>query len=137
MSIVYRTSDRLTVKVGGLVFKISPLSKYQKEKIQTLSIDNKLMQSAAEAIKSAVKGVSGLKDMHGDEYSLEMDNNKELTEECVDDLMNLEESPQLALICASLLNGIPKDFVDPFSGKKLKGVAWVKESESDGKKSQE
>lgn len=135
MSVVYRTSDRLKVKVGGLVFKISPLSKYQKEKIQTLSIENKLMQSAATAIQCAVKSVSGLKDKDGEDYTLELDGNKELTEECVDDLMNLGEAPELATICAALLNGIPQEFVDPYSGKKLKGVSWIKEGEADGKKS--
>ena len=135
MSVVYRTSDRLKVKVGGLVFKISPLSKYQKEKIQTLSIENKLMESAAEAIKCAIKGVDGLTTMNGDDYDLEFDDNKELTDASVDDLMNLGEISELATVCASLLNGIPKEFIDPYTGKKLKGVSWIKSGEADEGKS--
>ena len=135
MSVVYRTSDRIKIKVGGLVFKISPLNKFQKEKIQTLSLQDKLIQSATEAIKCAVKSVDGLKDANGEEYQLELDDNKELTEDCVDDLMNLEIGPQLATVCASLLSGIPKEFVDPYTGKKLEGVAWVKSGEKTEKKS--
>lgn len=135
MSVVYRTSDRIKIKVGGLVFKISPLNKFQKEKIQTLSLQDKLIQSATEAIKCAVKSVYGLKDANGEEYQVELDDNKELTEDCVDDLMNLEIGPQLATVCASLLSGIPKEFVDPYTGKKLEGVAWVKSGEKTEKKS--
>ena len=134
MSIVYRTSDKLKVKIGGLVFMISPLNKHQKEKIQTLSLENKLMQSAAEAIKCSVKGVSGLKDINDNDYALEFDSNLELIDDCVDDLMNIEQIAELSSVCASLLSGIPKEFMDPYTGKRLKGVSWIKEG-TPGKKS--
>jgi len=135
MAIVYRTSDRIEVKVGELVVKISPLNKYQKEKIQVLSIEDKLMQAAGEAIKCGIKSISGLKLADGGDYELSFDENNELTDECVDDLMNLEESGKITNICASLVQGIPKEFINPYTGKKLDGVEFIKTGDKPVKKS--
>ena len=133
--IIYRTSDRIDVKIGALVVKISPLTKYQKEKIQTLSLDEKLIDAAGEAIKCGIKSIEGLKLADGSDYELSFDDNNELLDECVDDLMNLEECGKLTSVCAALVNGIPKEFINPYTGKKIDGVEFIKTGESSGKKS--
>lgn len=134
MAIVYRTSDRIKVKVGELVISVSPLNRYQKAKVQDLTMQGKDIDAAYEALRSGIKGVEGLYDINGEPYGLKLDDNKELTDECIDDLMNLEFAPELVTVCVQLLNGIPKDFVNPTTGKKLKGVEFVKTGESAEKK---
>ena len=135
MAIVYRTTDRIAVKIGELVVKISPLTKYQKERIQGLSLDEKYMRAAAEAIKCGIKDIEGVSNADGSQYKLQFDENNELTEECVDDLMNLGNLSQISTVCNSLLEGIPKEFVNPYTQKKLEGVEFVKVEEAPRKKS--
>ena len=84
-----------------------------------------MYESAAEALKCAIKGVEGLTLSDGKDYSLEFDDNKELTDECLDDLLNLEVAGELTTISVSLLNGVPKEFVNPNTGEKLDGVEYV------------
>jgi len=130
MAIVYRTSDRLKVKVGGLVVVISPLNRYQKAKIQSLIMEDKMYDSAAEALKCSIKGIEGLTLPDGSDYKVDMDDNKELSDEALDDLLNLDVAGELTTIAVSLLNGVPKEFVNPTTGKKLKGVEYVDKEES-------
>jgi len=134
MAIVYRTSDRIKIKVGELVVSVSPLNRYQKAKVQELTMVGKDIDAASTALKAGIKNIEGLEDIHNEPYKLVFDDNKELTDECIDDLMNLELAPELVNICVSLLNGIPKEFVNPVTGKKLKGVEFVKEGEAVEKK---
>ncbi|MCK5616157.1 hypothetical protein KAR91_80580 [Candidatus Pacearchaeota archaeon] len=126
MGIVYRTSDRIKLKVSELVVTIGPLTKYQKEKIQSLSLNDKLMDAAGEAIKCGIKNIEGLVLADGSDYVLSFDDNKELTDDCVDDIMNVGESGLISNICASLISGIPDEFVNPYTGKKLEGVEFIK-----------
>jgi hypothetical protein len=130
MAIVYRTSDRLRVKVGELVVVIGPLNRYQKAKVQSLIVEDKMYDSAAEALKGSIKGIEGLETVDGGQYQLQFDDNKELTDECLDDLLNLDVAGELTVMAVSLLNGIPKEFTNPATGKKLKGVEYVEEGES-------
>lgn len=93
------------------------------------------MQAAGEAIKCGIKNIAGLKLADGSDYELNFDDNNELTDESVDDLLNLEESGKLTNICAALVNGIPKEFVNAYTGKKLEGVEFIKTGGTKGKKS--
>ena len=72
--------------------------------------------------------------MHGFEYDLgsakyltsyKIENN-ELSNNCVDELLNLSESPELQYVAMTLLTGIPKEFIDPTTGKPMEGVEFVK-----------
>lgn len=133
MAKIYKTTDKIPVKIGELVFEISPLSRIQKADIQALIMEGKLADAAFLSVKYAVKSVKGLKYGQGD-YELEFDDNNNITEDSLDDLSNIEESTNLHIACISLINGIPKEFVDPDTGKKLKDVSFVENEVSKGKK---
>jgi hypothetical protein len=121
---LYKTTDRVSVKIDELEFKISPLTFEQKANIQSELISGDpigIVKGARLAIKYSVKGVSGIVDANDQAYELAFENG-ELTDECVDDLLNVDQESKLSLVCTSLLNGIPKDIIDPQTNKKIKGV---------------
>lgn len=135
MGKIYRVSDRIKVKVDGLVVEISPLTFEQKINVQAEVLKGdpmSAMRGAALAVKYALKGLSGLTCPDGSEYELEFAGGA-LTDQCLDDLFNLKESEKLALISLNLLQSVPSAFVDPNTGEKIEGVSIVKES--GGKKS--
>ena len=139
MAKIYRTTDRIPLKVGELKITISPLSIHQKAAVED-AVDGSssgFLKAATRAIKFAVKSVEGLEDSSGDGYNLEFDMNGELTDACVDDLFNIEESPKLAAIALNLINNIPDQFYDATTGLPLEGVEFItdkKKEKSTGKK---
>ena len=127
MEKIYRTSDRIRVKIGGLVVTISPLGFDQKSEIQALALSTSLvdgLDSAKKAVKYSVKDVEGLEDSNG-AYKIEFDESG-VSEESLDILFNTAVSDNLAFTCLNLLKSIPKEFINPHTGKKLKGVSIVK-----------
>lgn len=130
MSRIYKTTDRVKVKVDDLTFSISPLSYAQKSEIQSKlykAVNDQDMLAAQDAavlsIKYAVKSVKGLTDGNDEPYQLEMENNQ-LTQQCIDDLLNIEQNTKLAAVCTSLVHGISTEIVDPNTGEKLEGVSF-------------
>lgn len=61
------------------------------------------------AIKYAVKEASGIELVDGSEYKVELSESGVLTDECVDDLLNLEIGPKLMQACANLINGVTSE----------------------------
>ena len=130
---IYKTTDRIPVKIDSLKFSLSPLGFEQKSEIQAELLTGQpmsIVKAAKLAIKYAVKGLDGVQCMDGSKYELEFDN-EVLSDSCVDDLLNLDQDDKLSFVCTTLLNGIPKDFVDPNTGEKLPGVSITR---SPGKK---
>jgi hypothetical protein len=128
MSKIYRTSDTVALNLDGLVVKISPLSYKQKMDVQAeiLTGDTRgAMNAAALAVKYALKDIQGLEDSEGNPYQLKFENGK-VADECWDDLQNIKEGQKLIMVCLNLMNSVPKDFVDPNTGKKLEGVSLIK-----------
>lgn len=116
MARIYRTTDRITLKVDDLEIKVSPLSYHQKSDVQRLLSEGlkkndeiKMNEGLILAIRHSLKSIKGLEDVDGNEYKLESEDGM-LTEACVADLLNIEASPKLITICSQILNGIPKDF---------------------------
>ena len=126
MAIVYRKSDRVRIKIDDLEVSLSPLSYHEKSEVSRLMMDGKIGTAAVEAIKLAVKDIKGLKLSDGSVYELKFENDK-LSEETLDDLMNLEHSKKLVLVCLNLLSTVPEEFIDTESGKPLEGVSIIKE----------
>lgn len=138
MSKIYRTTDRVKVQIDDIVISISPLSKEQKRQLMSLMMKaqtgdlTSAQTSLEEAIKFSVKGISGVLDGNDEPYSLNFENNV-LTEECVNDLLNMEVGAKIQAVCIALLNNVPKVFVDQ-SGKPIEGIKIIqKESASEGK----
>lgn len=134
MAKIYRTSDRIKINVEGLVVHISPLTYQKKAEMQALILQGKPMDAAVLALKSSIKDVEGLEDMSGSDYELDFVEN-ELSDHCIDDLLNIAQGTTLNLVAIELLNGVPDEFTDPNTGQKLAGVEFVKEEKSAGKKS--
>lgn len=125
MAKVYRTKDKISVKIDDITVKISPLTYEQKAVIQSLLISGdplSVVKAAKESIRYAVKEVSGVEDADGNPYELEFDNGV-LSEDCIDDLLNIDPEDKLSLVCTSLLQGIPKGFIDPQTGKPIEGIS--------------
>ena len=87
------------------------------------------MSAAFYALQCSLKEVEGIEESDGSKYELEMEEGI-VSKECMNDLLNLEESQEMQLVAISLLNGIPKEFQNPVTGDKLEGVEFVKEKKS-------
>lgn len=131
MAKIYRLTDRISVKVGDITIKLSPLTLHQKTEVQQAMMLGRLKGDVAEAtrglvlsLKYSVKDISGVTDSEDSPYQLQFDG-EHLSDSCVEDLLNLEITQKLTLICSSLVNGIPKEFTDA-AGNKLEGVEIVK-----------
>lgn len=129
MSVIYGTNDRIRVKIGGLVFSISPLTFKTKSDMQALVMKGDAMGAAALAVKHAVKSIDGVKRPDGSVYELEFEDGV-LSDNAIDDLLNIPQGTKLSQIAVELINGMPKEFVDATTGTKMEGVEIVKESKS-------
>ena len=135
MAKIYRTTDRVKVNIDDVTVKLAPLTLSQKKEIQGhlyKSVTEKDMQAAQDAailaVKYSLKSIKGLYDQNDEEYQLQMDNNT-VSDECIDDLLNIEISDKLALVCTSLLHGINKEIVDPNTNKKIEGISFEESAE--------
>lgn len=129
---IYKKSDRIPVRIGNITVRLAPLSKDEKTEIQLCMIRGRgnndykeLTNGLFLSLKYAVKGIDGITDGDGNKYELQFDDNKNLTDDCVSDLLNMEEKDKLTLVCISLINKIPDEFTDE-KGKKLEGVEIIK-----------
>lgn len=131
MSKILRVSDRVNVQIDDIKLKLAPLSYLHKMEIQDFMVDaaagNMLsaMKGAAKAIKYSVKGLEGVEQYDGKAYELVFEEDGSLKDECVDDLLNLEQSNKLMTVCAALLNGLPQnELKHPTTGEILKGISF-------------
>ena len=135
MSTIYRLKDKIKVKIDDLKIKVSPLSYSQKMEVQdemTKAVVEKDMKYAMsgtiKAIKYSLKSIKGLTTPDGEEYELEFENNQ-VTDECIDDLLNIQYSQKLAAVCTSLVSGIGQEIVDPSTGEVMEGISFEVDSE--------
>jgi len=108
---VYRTSDRIPIKMAGLTFWISPLTYAQKAEIlaQVSMSGGEEKQNFGRmvflSVKYAIKKVEGLEDSDGNPYEVQFEGDS-ITDESVNDLLQLDCQPKLTQTCANLINGI-------------------------------
>ena len=134
MSVVYRVSDKIDVKIGSVTVSLSPLNYKVKADMQAYVIAGKPMDAAVIALKNSVKAIKGLKLSDGSDYELEFDGDS-INDNCIDDLLNIPESDKLNVIAISLINGVPQgEFLDPQTGEPMEGVKFVKQKASTRKK---
>lgn len=138
MARIYRTTDRIQVKIDDITVTISPLTYEQKAEINSLMAGyvngdiKAVTKGMATAVKYAVKSVDGLEDADGEPYQVEAEESG-LSDDCVNDLLNLEMTEKLTNVCLTLLHGAPTEFVDN-DGKPLKGVEIVNKGKSTKKR---
>jgi hypothetical protein len=135
MSTVYTMSDKRQLKIDDVTITISPLDYKTKADMQACVIAGRPMDAAVLALKHSIKGVSGLKLEDGSGYSLPMDPDGTVSDAGINDLLNIPQSSRLSAVCISLIHGMPQgEFIDPETGKPIKGVKFVKRGAA-GKKS--
>ncbi len=131
MARIYKRTDRICVKIDDITVKIAPLTLHQKAEIQHAMILGRTKTDIKEAskgialaVKYGVKGIDGVQDSDGNPYQLKMDSEGNLSDEAVDDLLNLEMTQKLVMICSGMVNGVQTSFTDS-DGKALDGVEIV------------
>lgn len=130
---VYSTDDIIDIQVEGLTISVSPLTYKQKNEIQNLFLNREAVEGAVRAMKYAIKDVRGLKTRDGQEFKVKRKNGQ-LDDKSVDVLLNVPVGTKINLVCVSLLNGIPDQFLNPETGEPLDGVSYVKTGETSEKK---
>lgn len=130
---VYRANSKISVKIGDAVFKLSPFTQEQKiELMQFVSMDGgsrieNLAKMSFMACKFAIKEVSGIVYEDGSEFKLEVDE-KGVTDKCLSELMNTEINQELLASCQALLQGVPKEILNPVNQKKFDNVEILSDS---------
>jgi len=107
---IYRTTDRIPVKLGDLTFWFSPFKWEHKIEVSTKTLlksgETSITASQARlAIKYSIKAVDGLMSHDGTPIILELENDV-LTDDSVEDVMQLENISKLTTIAFTWLNEI-------------------------------
>ena len=79
-------------------------------------------------LKYGLKDVRGLKNPDGSEYKLrfqEWDGTKEVTEDCISELMNLDLADGLMFLGLDLLNKAPKELINPLTKQPILGCEII------------
>lgn len=138
MSRIYRRSDRIKVKIDDITVTLAPLTLDQKTECQqALLVGHRksdlkeLTRGIKLSMKYALKDIQGVEDSEGP-YKLALVND-ELTEDCLDDLTNMQLSAKLTLVCAAMVRGVPSQFTDE-ENNPIEGVELVKQGKEDAEK---
>lgn len=118
---LYKTTDRIKVKIGDLEVSISPLTYEQKIEVQTIlsnsSKPDDIYKGSLLAMRYGIKEIKGLELTDGSKYELNFDEGI-LTEECAKELLNIEMNAELMAVCNSFADKIPQQI-------NIKGVEIV------------
>lgn len=113
MAKIYKTTDRVEFKIGDMTVKIAPLSMSQKNEVQALLLEGSkktdakiLGQSMLLALKYCLKDLQGVTDSDDNPYQLKFDSGI-LTDETVEELMNMEYHAELLQVCGAFVKGVP------------------------------
>lgn len=121
MAIIYKKQDRLRVRIEDIIVELSPLTFQEKNIIKKHILSGDLDNAAVTAVKMCLKQVTGLKNVDGSDYELSF-NGEELTDETIDDLLNLNCREKIVLTSLNLVGGVPSVFIDEESGNPIEGV---------------
>jgi hypothetical protein len=129
--VAYRPSDLVKVKIGEAIFYVSPLKYGQKTEIMGLTqpqngiVFTDVAQAAYKLVKYCVKKVENIVYADGEPLVLKIIDG-ELTDESVEELLNISISTELIITCQSMLNGVPDKVINPETGAVLKNVQILK-----------
>lgn len=134
---LYSINDLIPVKIKDITVIISPMKYKDRHNLELLmrqSTDNDFdstINAAKYALKCSIKNIIGIDGQDDKPYKLTFDDDGYLNDSCVEDLLSIPLNNELITICSSLLNGIPDAFLNPYTGKPMKGVEIVKEGIND------
>lgn len=130
MAKIYKTTDRIAIKIDDVTIKVAPLSLSQKADVTALMMQGqkdadylKLNQAVLKAVSYSLKSVEGLKDSNDEDYKIKFDEQGFVSEDSLNDLSNCAVAEKILKVSSQLINGVPSDF-------KIEGV----EVKSDEKK---
>lgn len=130
MLIAYKPSDRITLKIQGVEFKISPMTYEQKMKAQSsivMSGGDKI-ENIAKATKAivqmSVKEVKGIVFADGSDFECELVNG-ELSEDCVDALLNTSIHGELGASLMQMMTQISDKIYMPGTNDVMEGVEVI------------
>lgn len=136
MAKIYRTTDRIKVKIGEIVVTIAPLSLHDKTEATKLIASGTSRKDYGVThegliylLKCALKDVSGFETSDNQPYKLQFEDGK-VTDDCISDLFNHEVHEKLVMLCTSLVRGISNKLVD-HEGKEIEGVEFLKSEKED------
>jgi len=115
---VYRNTDRIQLKVYDVVFSVKPFSFKQKADISAaITMESGTQTEDGHAavqklIKYSIKEVKGINYPDGSAMKLQFDDDDCLMDESIDELLNLEITPDLTTSLYSFIRGIPKNLTD-------------------------
>lgn len=130
---IFKTTDRLKVKIDGVTVYLAPLNFEQKSEVQGLMVKASKgdtqsgLAGARLAVKYSLKKVDGVEDFDGNKYELELEDNV-ITDDCLQDIINSTMSEKLQITACTILTGIPSKIIDPITKLPLKGVSILKNS---------
>jgi len=136
---IYRTTDRISVKIDDVTIKLAPLTLLQKSEIQTYLAEASKgkgqsgLQGAMLAVKYSLKDIKGVEDQDGNPYELKFDGDV-LADECVEELLNSEISDKMMITCSTLAVSIRDTIINPITNKPLEGVKILKNAKRGQKK---
>lgn len=127
--ILFLPNELVPIAIGEITFHVQPLNEQTKVALMNLAISAErgnfeaAVDLTRKAVKHSLKKLDGVFLSSGEIYKLRFENGDHapLTDECVDELMNLGCSQKMALTCMSLLNGISDPLVDS-QGRRIEGV---------------
>jgi hypothetical protein len=126
--IIHSLKDRINVKIDEITVVISPLSYRQKAEVQSIIArysvskdSNDLIDGSFKALKYAVKDIKGAKNKDKSDYQIKLENGI-AEDNSIEELLNSSISNKLTSVALSLLNGIPKEIINPMTGLPLEGV---------------
>ena len=128
MTIIYRKNDLVSIKIGNLTFGVKPLSYMERVEIMSAMANQsgQVIENAAKAtfltMKNAIREFSGAKMVDGSDYNITFDDNGNISDESIDDLLNIEANGKLGLALHNFLKGVPSKLIDPNTGEELEGV---------------
>jgi hypothetical protein len=128
--IIYKITDRIPIVMGEVKVWISPLTFAQKAALGAATVlrggkevtDG--FKAAMLSLKYSVKEIEGVQGADGNPYELDFESDGTLTDDCANELFQLECSPLLVKACAKMSNGLS----DEIEGVTIdvKGVKSVK-----------
>lgn len=131
---IYRSSDRIPVKIEGVTFWLAPLSYEHRtelltfaSKAQEVKVEADLLQLAKNTVRYSLKAIDGVEQGDGTPFALQFDERGIMSESCFDDLMQLEFLPDLIKVAGawamkgvSEISDIPGVVIDFANVKSLK-----------------
>lgn len=122
---IKKTTDKIKLEIDEITVFFSPLTYSQKQEVLTIMNkahkDNDLMSlndGITLALRYSLKEIKGLTEEDGSTYQLKIQDGT-VTEDCINDILNLSVSSKMQQIAGKLLNGVPEDFA-------IEGVTYSK-----------